>query len=146
MNTTDKDLENRTYKWLRLLAAIFSVYLIFAISICLCPKLLFACIFHFAPTLRTGLHVPNTDIIAATLQAQAAHLASVRWCHVGDDTTNDNVLDGMAIRTKHGCNLLTKQSPSLIHLCLVATDFTAIFAFPGHAFILSLLMLQSLSQ
>ena len=48
-----------------------------ASSICLCPKLFLSCLFHFTLTLGTGLAIPNTDIIAATLQAQTAHLASV---------------------------------------------------------------------
>ena len=97
-----------------------------------CPKLLFARIFHFALTLGAGLHVPYTDVIAATLQTQTSHLASIRWCHVGYDTTHHNVLDGLTVWAGHRRNLLTKQSSSLIHLSLIATGLTAIFQFPCH--------------
>jgi hypothetical protein len=41
------------------------------------PKLLFACVFHLSLTLGTGLLIPETDIVAAALQAQATDLASV---------------------------------------------------------------------
>jgi hypothetical protein len=98
----------------------------------LCPKLLFACIFHFALTLRTGLHIPDADVIAATLQAQTAHLTSKRWGHVCNDTTHHKVLDGMAIIARYGSYLLSEQSASFVHLSLIATGLAAIFPFPGH--------------
>ena len=98
-----------------------------------CPKLLFSCIFHFTLTLRAGLHVPNTDIIAATLQAQTAHLASVRRSHVSNDATHHDVLDGLAVRAEHRRNLLTEQPSSLIHLSLIATGLASIFPLPGHS-------------
>ena len=45
---------------------------------------------------------------AATLQAQTSHLASVGGGNIGNDTTHNNILDGMAVRARHGCNLLTE--------------------------------------
>ena len=97
-----------------------------------CPKLLFACIFHFALTLRTGLHIPDTDVIAATLQAQTAHLTSERWGYVCNDTTHHKVLDGMAMIARYGRYLLTEQTAPFVHLSLIATGLTAIFPFPCH--------------
>ena len=97
-----------------------------------CPKLLFASFFHFALTLGAGLHVPYTDILAAALQTQPTHLASIGRSHVGNDTTHHDVLDGLTVRTEHGRNLLAEQATSLIHLSLVATDLTTIFQFPRH--------------
>jgi len=97
-----------------------------------CPKFLFASILHFALTLRTGPHVPDTDVIAAALQAQATHLASVRGCDVGNDTTHNDILDSMTVRAEHGCYLLTEQATPLIHLSLVTTGLAAIFSFPRH--------------
>ena len=88
--------------------------------------------FHFALTLGTGLMVPYLDIIAATLQTQTAHLTSVGRSHVGNDATHHNVLDGMAVRTRHRSNLLTKEPAPLVHLGFVATLLTAIFQFPSH--------------
>jgi hypothetical protein len=108
------------------------VSIVIVSSICLCPKLLFASIFHFALTLRTGLHIPDTDVIAATLQAQTAHLTSERWSHVCNDTTHHKVLDGVAMIARNGRYLLAKQSTSFIHLSLVATGLAAIFPFPRH--------------
>ena len=97
-----------------------------------CPKLLFSCFFHFALAFRTGLAIPYSDVFAAALQAQTAHLASVGWSHVGNDTTHHDVLDGMAVWAEHGCNLLTEQATSLIHLSFISTGLAAIFQFPGH--------------
>ena len=39
----------------------------------------------------------------------------------------------MAVRARHGCNLLAEQSASLIHLSFIATGLAAIFQFPGHS-------------
>ena len=41
------------------------------------PKLLFACVFHLSLALGAGFLIPETDIVAAALQAQATDLASV---------------------------------------------------------------------
>ena len=119
----------------------------------LCPKIFFASILHFALTLRTGLHIPNPDVIAATLQAQTTYLASVGRGYISNDTTYHDVLDGMAVRAEHGRNLLTEQPSSLIHLSLVTTGLTAIFSFPRHLLnsftsllLNSLLNLRKLSQ
>ena len=38
----------------------------------------------FRLAFRARLHIPYTDVIATTLQAQAAHLASVGRCHIGN--------------------------------------------------------------
>ena len=102
------------------------------------PELFLARIFHLSltfgiSTLGAGLHVPKTNTVAPTLQAQTAHLASVGWGHIGNDTTHNNVLDRLAVRTKHSRDLLTEQSPSLIHLGFIATSLATIFPFPGHA-------------
>ena len=45
------------------------------------PGLFFAGVLHLALTLWTGLHVPEANPVAATLQAQTAHLAPVGGCH-----------------------------------------------------------------
>jgi hypothetical protein len=63
------------------------------------PEFFFAGWGHLALALGAGVLVPNPDFIAATLQTQAAHFASVRWCHVGNDATNHQVLDGVAVGT-----------------------------------------------
>lgn len=107
--------------------------IIFVGDICSCPKLLFAGIFHFALTPGAGLHVPDTDVIAAALQTQTAGLASVGRSHVSDDAAHHDVLNDMAVRAEHGGNLLTEQASPLIHLGLVATGLTTRFPFPSHS-------------
>jgi hypothetical protein len=62
-----------------------------------CPKLLFTRIFHDSLALRTGFHIPDTDIIATALQAEATNFAPVRWSHVSNDSTHHDVLDGLAV-------------------------------------------------
>lgn len=101
-------------------------------GVLLSPELFFARIFHRSLTLRTGLHVPDTDTIAATLQTQAPHLTPIRRSDIGNDTTHDDILDGLAIGTRHSCDLLTEQTTAFIDLGLVTASLTAIFPFPSH--------------
>ena len=97
-----------------------------------CPKLFFSCWLHLALTLRTGVHVPFPDIVAAALQAQTACLTPVRWGYVGNDATHDNILDGLAVGTRHGCYLLAEQTTPLIHFGFISASLAAILQFPGH--------------
>ena len=97
-----------------------------------CPKLFLSSFFHFSLASRTGLSIPYPDVIATALQAQTPHLAPVGWSDIGNDTTHNNVLYSMAVRTRHWCDLLAEQATSLIHLSLVPTGLTAIFQFPRH--------------
>jgi hypothetical protein len=76
--------------------------------------------------------IPYPDVIAAALQTQTAHLAPVRRSHVGNDSTHHNVLNGLAVRTRHSRNLLTKESASFVYIGLVAAVLTTIFQFPSH--------------
>ena len=78
------------------------------------------------------MFVPYPDVIATALQTQAARLASVRWCHIGNDATHYDVLDGLAVRARHRRNLLTKESTTLVHLSFVAALLATIFQLPSH--------------
>ena len=60
------------------------------------PKLLVASGFHSFLALGTGAFIPYPDAVAATVQAQASHLASVGGCHIGYDTTHHDVLNSLA--------------------------------------------------
>ena len=62
------------------------------------PELFVAGFFHFALTLWTGLLVPYLDVVATAVQTEPAHLASVGWGNVGNDTANNDVLDALAVR------------------------------------------------
>ena len=73
------------------------------------PKLFLAGVFHrplgvaglrgvLTCALGTGLHVPYPDMITSALQAQTADLAPVGGGYVCNDTTHDNVLDGLTVR------------------------------------------------
>jgi len=73
------------------------------------PELFFAGVLHLALTLWTGLHVPDTNPVAATLQAQTAHFAPVGRCDIGDDAAHDDVLNRMAVGTRHRHDLLTSS-------------------------------------
>ena len=74
------------------------------------PKLFFSGLMHFTLALRTGMPVPDSDMLAATLQTKPADLASVRGCHVCNDTAHHNVLDALAVGTRHGTDLLAEES------------------------------------
>ena len=96
------------------------------------PELSFSSLFHFSLALRTGFHIPYPDVIAATVQAQATDLTPVRWGNVGDDTTDHNVLDSLAVRATHRGNLLTEEAAPFVYLSFIPTSLTAIFQFPSH--------------
>ena len=96
------------------------------------PEFLLSCWFHFSLTFGTGVPIPNVDIIAATVEAEPAHLAPVGWCHVGDDASDDNILDGLAVWARHGCDLLTEEAAPLVYLSHIPTCIAAIFQFPSH--------------
>jgi len=98
------------------------------------PKFLFSSHFHFSLTFRTGFHIPYSDVIAATVQAQPTNLASIRWGYVSNDATNYNILDCLAVRAAHGRNLLTEETTPFVHLGFIATGLAAIFQFPSHLF------------
>ena len=83
-------------------------------------------------TFGTGVPIPDADIVAATVETEPAHLAPIRWCHVGDDASDDNILDGLAVWAQHGCDLLTEEAAPLVYLSLIPTCFAAIFQFPSH--------------
>lgn len=78
------------------------------------------------------MHIPDAYLIATALQAQPPYLAPVGWRNIGDDAAHDDVLNRLAVRTRHRRNLLTEQAAPLVHLSLVATGSTAIFQFPSH--------------
>ena len=96
------------------------------------PELFLASRLHLALTPWTGMFIPQSDVITAALQTQTANLTSIGRCHVGNDATYHDVLDGLAVRTRHSRNLLTKESASFVHLGLVAALSAAIFQFPSH--------------
>jgi len=73
-------------------------------------------------------------MIAATLQTEPADLTSVRRCHVGNNPAHHDVLDALAVGTRHGTNLLAEESSAFVHVGFVATQAAAIFEFPSHFF------------
>ena len=96
------------------------------------PELLFAGVLHLALTLWAGLHVPDTNPVAATLQTQTAHFAPVGGCHIGDDAAHDDVLNRMAVGTRHRHDLLTEQATPLIYIGLVTAVCATVFLLPSH--------------
>ena len=63
----------------------------------LSPKLFVAKRLHLALALGAGVTIPYSDVVAAALQAEPSHLASVRRCHVSNNATHHNVLDAFAV-------------------------------------------------
>lgn len=75
------------------------------------------------------MFVPDSDVAAATFQAQSAGFATEGGRHVGDDAADNDVLDGMAVGARHGCNLLIEQSTTFIDFGFVAAFQAAVFEF-----------------
>ena len=78
------------------------------------PELLFACCFHRSLAFGAGLFVPDTDVVAAAVQAETAYLAPVGRRHISNNTPNYDVLNGLAVRTAHGGNLLAEEAAALV--------------------------------
>ena len=95
----------------------------------LSPKLFVAKRLHLALALGAGVTIPYSDVVAAALQAEPSHLASVRRCHVSNNATHHNVLDAFAVGARHGAYFLTEEPAPLVHFCFIATLATAIFEF-----------------
>ena len=96
------------------------------------PELLFACFLHRSLALGAGFLVPDADVVAAAVQAETAYFAPVGRRHISNNTPNYDVLNGLAVRTAHGGNLLAEKATTLVDLSFITTDFTTIFQFPGH--------------
>ena len=96
------------------------------------PELLFAGVFHLALTPGAGMLVPKANPVAAALQAQTAHFAPVGGCHIGDDAAHDDVLNRMAVGTRHRHDLLSEQATPLIYIGLVTAVCATVFLLPSH--------------
>lgn len=96
------------------------------------PELLFACFLHRSLALGASFLVPDADVVAAAVQAETAYFAPVGRRHISNNTPNYDVLNGLAVRTAHGGNLLAEEAAALVDLSLIATGLTTIFQFPGH--------------
>ena len=96
------------------------------------PKRFFARKYHFSLTFRTSLFVPYPDVVASAIQAKSSHFTSIRRRNISNDATDNDILDGVAIRTTHGSDALAKQSLSFIVLRLVSARFTTICFLPSH--------------
>ena len=82
--------------------------------------------------LGASLHVPDANVIAATIQAKPPYLTPIGRCHIGNDAADDNILHRLAVRAAHGRDLLPEQSTSFVHIGFVSTSLTAVFQFPSH--------------
>ena len=76
--------------------------------------------------------IPNADVVAATVETESADLAPVGWRHIGDDASDYNVLDRLAVWARHSRDLLTEEAAPLVNLSLIPTCAAAIFQFPSH--------------
>ena len=77
--------------------------------------------------------VPDAYLVAAAVETQATYLAAIGGGDVGDDATDDEVLNCLAVRTTHGGDLLSEEAPTLVDLCFIAARGAAIFQFPSHS-------------
>ena len=45
------------------------------------------------------MSIPDSDVVAATVETQSANLTPIGRSHIGDDASDHNVLNGFAVRT-----------------------------------------------
>lgn len=75
---------------------------------------------HVALAFGTGTLVPGADFVAATVEAQTSCLAAKGGGDIADNTTYDDVLNRLAVRTTHGRDLLTEEALSFVNLSLIS--------------------------
>jgi len=78
------------------------------------------------------VHIPQSDVIIATLGTESAYLAAERRGDISNDATDNDILDVVAFRAIHGTYLLTEVPPALIYFCSISTITTTIYMFPSH--------------
>ena len=66
------------------------------------PELLVIRGLHLTLAFWTGVFVPDADFVAATIEAQTPCLAAKGGGDIADNTTYDDVLNRLAVRTTHG--------------------------------------------
>jgi len=96
------------------------------------PKFFVAGWLHTALAFGTGLFVPYFDAVAAALQTEAAGLGIERGSDIADDTAGDQRLDGVAVGTRHGSDVLAEKTDTLVIKSLVTTREALIFNLPTH--------------
>jgi hypothetical protein len=65
--------------------------------------------------------VPDAYVVAAAVEAQAAHLAAIGGGDIGDDASDNDVLHRLAVRATHGYDLLPEEPPPLVNLSFITT-------------------------
>ena len=100
----------------------------------LCPEFFLSCLRHPPLALGTGMQIPDTDAVAAAMQAQPPYLASERWGHVGDDASHHDVLHSLAVGATHRGDLLAKKTAAFIYVGFIAAVLTSVFFLPRHVF------------
>lgn len=96
------------------------------------PEFMFFGGSHLSGTAGAGVLVPDSDVAAATLQAQSSCLATERGGDIGDDTADNDVLNGVTVGTRHGRNLLIEKTTPFIDSGFVTALVAAVFEFVGH--------------
>jgi len=66
------------------------------------PEFFLVCGLHVALAFGAGVLVPGSDLVAATVEAQTSCLAAKGGGDIADNTTYDDVLNRLAVRTTHG--------------------------------------------
>ena len=83
------------------------------------PELFFASGLHFALAFGAGVFVPDADIVAAAVKAEAPDITALGGGDIGYDTSHDDVLHRFAVGATHGCDLLTEESSTLVDLSFI---------------------------
>jgi hypothetical protein len=78
------------------------------------------------------MHIPQSDVIAAAMQAKPPDIATKRRSHIAYNSAHHDIPYALAVRTRHGMNLLSEQSASLIGLSLISARRATIFLLPRH--------------
>ena len=83
------------------------------------PELLVIRGLHLTLAFWTGVFVPDADVVATAVKAQASDFATVGGSDIGDDASDDDVLNRFAVGATHGCDLLTEEPSTLVNLSLI---------------------------
>ena len=83
------------------------------------PEFFFASGLHVALAFGTGVFVPDADVVAAAVEAQATCLTAIGGGHIGYDASDDDVLNRFAVGAAHGGDMLTEEAVTLVDLSFI---------------------------
>lgn len=119
-----------------LIIIIEGVTLLAALLPCLRPEHLFTHGGHGSVAFRAGVAIPDAEILAHAMGAEAAVLTAETRDEISDDATDGEILHALAIAAHDLRDSLSEESRTFVHLTFVGARRATACLFPSHKCIL----------